>query len=560
MLPGILRFLLLIGALVFVHELGHFLVARWCGVKVLKFSLGFGPRVMGWRQGETDYCVSLIPFGGFVKMLGEDPGDDVLPEDMPRAFHAQALWRRFAIVLAGPLMSLLFPVLLYVLVFLGNTDLTPPLIGTVVPGYPAAGLLAPGDRVVSINGEAVGSFQEVRELVAQSQGRPLRFEVERGEARVQVRVTPEVVQVQSPLEGSARVGFLGIAPGSPLPVVGVRGPTTPGYIAGLRSFDLITMYRGAPVRRWHELEALLQRSRGATVPVAFLRPQRIERAAGGLVDLEVFDPGLAQLTPAPGDGDAVARTGIESPDLYLSEVDPDAPEYQMGLRRGDRVVSLDGESPPSWERFRERLTAGPARLRRLRFARNEVEAEGAYSLRPTVWTDETGQRRVRLSPGIDRWWPTAAEAPIPNPSPLLYAARNAARETREVVGYLSGTLVRIFLGRVPISSVGGPIMIYDASRSVALDGLWGYLRLMALVSINLGLLNLLPIPVLDGGHLLFFVVEAVIRRPVPLAVRQVAAALGMALLGALMVVALRNDVGRSLAPETAGAPVVGAPR
>jgi len=554
---NILRFLLLIGALVFVHELGHFLVARLCGVKVLKFSLGFGPRVVGWRQGETDYCLSLIPFGGFVKMLGEDPSDDVLPEDIPRAFHSQALWRRFLIVLAGPLMSLLFPVLLYVLVFLGNTDLTPPRIGTVVPGYPAAGLLLPGDRVVAIDGATVGSFQEVRERIAQSKGRALRFEVQRGEETVQVRVLPEVVQVQGPMEQVERVGFLGIAPGAPLPVVGVRGPATPAYIAGLRSFDMITMYRGAPIRRWHELAALLDRSRGATVPVAFLRPRRVERVAGGLADLEMFDPGLAQLTPVPGDGDAVLRTGIESPDLYLAEVDPDAPEHQMGLRRGDRVVTVDGQAPPSWERMREALTAGPPRLRSLRFARSDGEAVGAFALRPTAWTDESGQRRVRLTLGIDRWWPTVAEAPIPNPSPLLYAARNAARETREVVGYLSTGLVRIFQGRVPISSVGGPIMIYDASRTVALDGLWGYLRLMALVSINLGLLNLLPIPVLDGGHLLFFAMEALIRRPVPLAVRQVASALGLGLLGVLMVIALRNDVGRTMgtsAPMTEGAP------
>ncbi len=557
MVANILRFLLLIGALVFVHELGHFLVARLCGVKVLKFSLGFGPRVMGWRQGETDYCLSLIPFGGFVKMLGEDPSDDVLPEDLPRAFHSQALWKRFLIVLAGPLMSLLFPVLLYVLVFLGNTDLTPPLIGTVVPGYPAAGLLQPGDRVVSIDGTTVGSFQEIRELIAQSQGRPLRFEVQRGEALVQVRVVPEVVQVQGPMERVERVGFLGIAPGSPLPVVGVRGPSSPAHIAGLRSFDMVTMFRGAPVRRWHELDLLLQRSRGATVPMAYLRPRLVERAAGGLVDVEVFDPGLAQITPTPGDGDVVTRTGIESPDLYLAEVDPDAPEYQMGLRRGDRVVAVDGVAPPSWERLREGLTAGPPRLRTLRFARNDGESVGAFALRPTAWNDEAGQRRVRLSLGIDRWWPTAAEAPIPNPSPLLYAARNAARETREVVGTLSTGLVRIFQGRVPISSVGGPIMIYDASRTVALDGLWGYLRLMALVSINLGLLNLLPIPVLDGGHLLFFGVEAVIRRPVPLAVRQVASALGLGLLALLMVIALRNDVDRTMSPE---APAVhGAP-
>lgn len=544
MLVNLFRFVALIGALVFVHEFGHFIVARLCGVKVLKFSLGFGPRVVGWRQGETDYCVSLIPLGGFVKMLGEDPSDDIAPEDLPRAFHTQSLVKRFAIVLAGPLMSLLFPVGLYVLVFLGNTDLTPPIIGTVVAGYPAEGVLAAGDRVLRINGREVGSFQEVRAAVAESPGRPMRFEVEREGAPHAVTVTPVTLRIERPLDVVETVGFLGIAPGAPLPVIGVRGQRGQGWVAGLRSFDLITMYRGAPIRRWADLERVLQRSRGATVPVAFLRPRAVAGAAGGLVDLDVFDPGLAQLTPVPGEGDVLNRTGIESSDLYVAEVDPQSPEYQMGLRRGHRIISVDGEVEPSWEHFRERLTRGPSRLRTLRFVHATGEAEGGYALRPSEWVDEYGQRMMHLTLGINRWRPSLAEAPIANPSPLGSAVESALRETREVTTYLSTGFLRIFQGRVPISSVGGPIMIYDASRTVALDGLWGFLRLMALVSINLGLLNLLPIPILDGGHLLFFAIEAILRRPLPLSLRQAASALGLIVVGLVVAIAFRNDLGR----------------
>lgn len=545
MLSNVVRFLALIGALVFVHELGHFAWAKAYGIKVLKFSLGFGPRIFGIRYGETDYCIGLVPFGGFVKMLGEDPSDEIPHEDLPRAFHAQPLGRRFVVVLAGPLMSLLFPVLLYFIALLGRSDLTAPLIGTVAPGYPAAGVLLPGDRVTAIDGDAVSSFEEVRQAIARAPRRSIRFDVDRAGQPVTVRVTPQAVTTALPFDERVTTGFLGIAPGFPLPVVGVRAPS-PADTAGLRTFDMVTMYRGAPVRRWADLEAALTRSRGSTVPLAFLRPRAIEGALGGLVDLEVFDPGLAQIVPEPGTGEMTRRTGIEASDLYLSDVAPDSPEALMGLRRGARVLTLDGAAPTSWERFIADLTEGPSRLRRISFALGHHEAVGGFSLRPVVVTDEFGGRAVRLRTGLERWRPIVAEAPVANPSPVRYALVGALSETAEAMRFLTLGLVRMLQGRVPVASVGGPIAIYDASRSVAVDGAWGFFRLMALISLNLGLLNLLPVPTLDGGHLLFFGMEAVMRRPVPLRVRQVASVLGLLLVVGVMVVAFRNDLERKL--------------
>ncbi len=557
---NLLRFVALIGALVFVHELGHFVWAKAFRVKVLKFSLGFGPRVFGYRHQETDYCVSLIPLGGFVTMLGEDPSDPVAPEDVARSFHKQRLWKRFVIVLAGPLMSLLFPVLLYFVVFLGQTDLTSPVVGTVVPGYPAEAKLLPGDRVLTIDGRAVNSFQDVREAIAASPGRELRFDVQRGEQTATVRVTPESVRVERPLDIVETVGRAGVSAGFALPVIGVRSPTSPAGIAGLQTFDMITMYAGNPIRRQVDLERVLQGSRGATIPVGYLRPRRIEGALGGLLDLEVFEPGLAQLTPEPGVGEVLRRTGIESPDLYVADIDPDSPEYQMGLRRGARVISLDAVVPASWERLHERVMSGGRGLRDLRFFQGGRESQGSFSLRPTSWTDEFGQRYVRLSFDTRHWVPTDADAPIENPAPTLYAIRAAVRETSEAMRFLSTGIVRVLQGRVSIRTVGGPIMIYDVSRSTAAEGPWGFLWLMALVSINLGLINLLPIPTLDGGHLLFFMVEGVIRRPVPLWIRQVASVLGLLLVVSVMVIAFKNDLQRKFghtAPivTTAPAPV-----
>ncbi|MEI8256541.1 MAG: M50 family metallopeptidase, partial [Deltaproteobacteria bacterium] len=311
--------------------------------------------------------------------------------------------------------------------------------------------------------------------------------------------------------------------------------------------------------RWIEIERALQTSRGATVPVSFLRPREVNGALGGLCDVEVLDPGLGMITPETGNGDITARTGIESPDLCVADAPSRSGEYEMGLRRGDKILLIDGVEPPSFEAFRERVLAGGARRHEVSFRHEGREVAGAFSVRPSVWTDEFGQRSMRMSFRTDHWLPTVAEPAVPNPAPTLYAFRHAWKETGQALEFLSLTIVRLFQGRVPISSMGGPIMIYDVTRSTASDGLWGFLWLMALVSVNLGLLNLLPIPTLDGGHLLFFAMEGVMRRPVPLRVRQIASAAGLVFLALIMGLALKNDLQRkfgrqSVAPVSTSAP------
>ena len=194
----------------------------------------------------------------------------------------------------------------------------------------------------------------------------------------------------------------------------------------------------------------------------------------------------------------------------------------MGLRRGDKILLIDGVPPASFESFKEGVLAGGEQRHEISFRHEGREVVGAFSLRPELWTDEFGQRYMRLRFRTEHWLPTVSDPPVPNPSPILFAARHAWDEIGEALQFLSLTIVRLMQGRVPISTMGGPIMMYDAARSTANDGLWGFLWLLALVSVNLGLLNLLPIPTLDGGHLLFFAIEGVMRRPVPLRVRQTA--------------------------------------
>ena len=157
--------IILISSLIFVHELGHFLFAKAFGVRVLTFSLGFGPKVLRLRGRETEYCVSLIPLGGYVRMLEAAKSDVVLPEDRKRTFESLPLYKRIVVVLAGPAMNLVFPVLLYFAVFVGDGPFLPPTVGIVLPGHPADGKLMPGDRIMSVNGEEVATFDEVERII-----------------------------------------------------------------------------------------------------------------------------------------------------------------------------------------------------------------------------------------------------------------------------------------------------------------------------------------------------------------------------------------------------------
>src|SRR5262245_2277164 len=164
----ILYFIILISSLIFVHELGHFLFAKAFGVKVLTFSLGFGPKVLKLRGRETEYCVSLLPLGGYVKMLEASKTDVVLPEDRKRTFESLPVFKRIVIVLAGPVMNLFFPVLLYFGVCVGSGPQLPPTIGIVLPGHPADGKLRPGDRIMAIDGQEVATFDEVKRIIGKN--------------------------------------------------------------------------------------------------------------------------------------------------------------------------------------------------------------------------------------------------------------------------------------------------------------------------------------------------------------------------------------------------------
>lgn len=540
----LLYFALLCSVLIFVHELGHFLFAKIFGVKVLTFSIGFGPKILRIRGRETEYCLGLLPLGGFVKMLEENRQEAILPEDKHRTFEAQSLYKRIVIVLAGPAMNVLFPVLIYFAVFAGNTRSLPSTVGVVLPGHPAEGKLEEGDRILEIDGERVTTFAEVHRIVRDSPGKELKLKVFRDNAYVDVAIVPEEKEIKKPLDMIEKVGEIGIKPSRPAAVIGVGRTDSPAYRAGLRTFDLVTEVRGRPVKTFEDLEDVLRDNRGETVPVTYLRPVRFDNALGSAADMAVFESGVAALTPDGGHGDLFARTGMERADLYVADVPEGSAPYLADLRAGDRITEVDRVEVRTWSMFVDTMFAAPEKPHKISWLRNGQTRSGTIQLRREEWIDEYGERRPRFLLRIANWAPVVPEPMIDNPSSLKQALVAAVEETYDVTRMIVVGIARILDGSVSLSTLGGPITIYDVVGEEAHKGVSYFVWAMGVISINLGLVNLLPIPLLDGGHLLFFAFEAVLRRPLPLRVREIASLVGLLLLVGLMGIAFKNDIER----------------
>ncbi|HSC87919.1 MAG TPA: site-2 protease family protein, partial [Polyangiaceae bacterium] len=472
-------------------------------------------------------------------------------------------WQRILVVLAGPVMNLVFPVLLYFTVYIADGPFAPPTVGVVLPGHPAKGVLEPGDRIMAVNGIEVGTFEEVRRMVERSPGDVLTFKVFRDNRHVELDVKVQEQKRQLELDLTERYGTIGIQPNSPAAVVGIASPDSPSYRAGLRTFDIVTSVAGQPIRRFMDLETELQRNRGETVPVGYLRPSRVVGVLGGVADLAVLEAGVVALTPQSQAGTLLERTGLELADLYAAAVPAGSYLFQAGLRPGDRLVSLDGQKLPAWSTFVDQLRggldnehqfdfvsardgrarSGTFRVRREDFVNSSGGTSSVYVLPCGSWANLAEQGQIGCDARtVQQWLPLSLEERVEHPEPVRYALTKAVRETLEVTRFISVAFLRLVQGRISLQEISGPISIYEIAGQERRKGTEYFLWVMALVSINLGLLNLLPIPVLDGGHLLFFLVEGVLRRPVPMRVREIAHIFGMAVLLFLMGVAFKNDV------------------
>ena len=541
-------FIVLLSVLIFVHELGHFLAAKALDVKVTRFSIGFGPRIFAFTRGETEYQVAWVPLGGYVKMAG-DLGDEGPSEDQGRGFLAQAPWKRAVIVGAGPAASLAFPLLLYFILFLAfpqAIDVTTryPLrtssrVMMLEPGMPAAEAgVRVGDLITSIDGNAVRTFEDLRRALGNKGGKEVTLGLERDGRPLELKL---VAARSEEGEADKTRGRLGVSPEPRLPLLGVPAGSV-AERAGLRTFDRVLSVDGQPVEDLVSLERTLSAAKNDVVHVEALR-----RAPAALPGVDAVVPERIHADVPRQQGQGLAVLGVELPDLYVGQVAPGSSAEAVGLLPGDRLLSVDGQPVVSALKLQRKLDTLRKTPFRLGWLQKGQERFAEVQQRPLDPKDVAGTKGLDL--GLRAPFDASADERLTfdiarlGPGTALVAA---ARKVGDTISNVAGNLAMLVTGRVPFSMLGGPIMLYGIASQSAQLGLGVFLSTMALISVNLGLLNLLPIPVLDGFGLLSAFWEWVRRRPIPMRAREIANIVGLAGLVVLMLFVFKNDIARLL--------------
>ena len=421
---NIAGFILVLGFLIFAHESGHFMFAKLFRVKVLVFSFGFGKRLLGFKRGDTDYRVSLIPLGGYVRMAGDTPEDD--QTGAPDEFLSKPKWQRFVILVAGPAMNILIAIAFMTVIIMVGTEFRTitPVIGEVLVGKPAAKAgLKTGDRVIKVGDEIIKDFDDLRLSVT-------------------------------------------LNAGTPLPILYVRDGQT----------------------------------RTTT-----LTPEREESEYG-----------------------PVGRAGIR-PYLepVIGRVTPGSPAARLGIRTGDRIVSVNGKPITDMTRLDEVLSKAPGAALALGLTRGSQTYSATF---PAQTFNPRDPYRGFLPPTEIR------------KLPLLPALRESVAQNWKMLRYAFGAIARMFRSEGSVKELSGPISIARISGDMLRRGWMEVVALMAMISLQLGVMNLLPIPMLDGGHIAILLVEGAARRDLSIAAKERIQQLGFAVLAALMIVVLYNDV------------------
>lgn len=551
---SVLYFLLLVGVLVVIHELGHFAAAKLLDVKVLRFSLGYGRPLVRVKLRETEYQIAAFPIGGYVRILGIESDDKPTPDKGPRgdagrSFASRPLWQRLVIVFAGPAANLVLPVIIYFVFFAGHSVLPAAQIGDIIEGGAAARAgLEPGDRVLEIDGRTIRYWEEIETAVRSSPGKELHLRVSRNGKVFERYLTPVEETIRKREGAVTKQGRVGITHAPFVPLVGVIDGESPAARAGLRTGDLIISVDGQPVRNWSDVQhhvgkfarrASLVYFRGTEMP--------------GVPQIHLLAAGFADVVPETQLDTTLNRqsyTGLERAEMFVARVEPGSPADIAGLRPGDLVVALDGAPIAHWVDLDQRLQAEPNRTFKLTWKRAVAGKTETMSAEVTQvrrkHLDDYDHTVTRLVFGARNDVDRGTGATIPIDGRFGFALSKALERTGETISTMVSGFFRIVGGDTPSDALGGPLMMYRVASVSGNQGWDSFLLMLALISINLGLINLLPIPMLDGGQLVVFALETVQRGPLSTKLRERVQLAGLILVGLITVLALRNDIMRYL--------------
>ena len=532
----IIPFIILLGILIFVHELGHFAVAKWCGVRVEVFSLGFGKKILQHKRGDTIYCISLIPLGGYVKMFGDELGAKLTTEDKKYSFIHKNVWQRIAIVLAGPMMNFFFAILIFALLSWTGEEFRKPIVGDISKNSKAftSGLRS-GDEIVRADGRNVKTWDDLVDVLTLQSGRNVLLEVLRPntEGLIQVSLVPQLKANPNLLSTKSEVGDVeGLTFISRSSVVGVRGSSLAEKM-GFKTGDRVLKVGTVEVKHFRDIENLILPLQGTTL--SFEVERFISKDKTETVAFEAKVPTHSSLQ----------GLGIENPELFLMEVVPDSPADKAGLKRGDRLVAINEKKLNAFEDTLNTVKSYTGESP-LNF---EIERDGApvkFEIVPTMSKLMSGQgvEEKRYTIGIIPWITYASPTLTKIQWSGIETLERGLDRTLEVSAMTIMGFLRLIQNKISPKNIGGVISIGQAASETFKIGWFQFLTMMAIVSVNLFILNLLPIPVLDGGHLLFYTIEALRGAPLSMRKLEVAQQVGLVVLMSLMVFALFNDFSR----------------
>ncbi|HVE84177.1 MAG TPA: RIP metalloprotease RseP [Myxococcales bacterium] len=536
---------LLLGVLIFVHESGHFLVAKALGVKVLRFSIGFGPPIVSFTRKDTEYRIAWFPLGGYVKMAGEQPYDELPPEEAKYGFLAQAPWKRMLIVAAGPVFNLVFPVLVFFIVLMGVSEHPTSLVGWVEPGMPAAQAgIRPGDRIVAIDGERVQLFEDIVEAIEPRADRPTEITIERGGQRQTLTVTPARNTRSDPLEQVTR-GQIGIGPSPLPPLLGVPAGSA-AAAAGLKSFDRVVAIDGKPVKDERDLSPALAAAGQGDLDVEVYRVSPLHVAGVGGTRPQVLH---LKVPRQAGEG-YLALGGAEPSALYLFDVLPDSPAAKAGLKPGDKLLSLEGAPIVSYVAFhnalQNQIKDRPFALawRSASGEDRQAEIRQEHSTEKDALGKPSGQLYLGVIPRLGGPEEVLGAEVVKVSLGPAKALVKALQIVPKDIAQIATVLGYMITGKVSMDMMSGPLGLHQMATRAAEEGFDRFLQMMAIISINLGIVNLLPIPILDGFHLVAAAWEAVRRRPISMRAREIANWVGLVMLVSLIARVFYNDLFR----------------